>query len=213
MDTPIKMNEILQESWKNGWRLGLIAAVCCSLVALAYLYASPIVEKNKADYQLQILKAVLPHGFYDNNILNDTIKVKGLSGTDVLIVHVAKLRGIVQGFVFPVTTEEGYSGPIELVVGIDKNGNLLGVRVVNHQETPGLGDKVDSNKSNWILEFSGKNLENPTENFWKVKKDGGVFDSFTGATITPRAVVKKIKESLLYFKEHQAEWLQESSVQ
>ena len=101
----------------------------------------------------------------------------------------------------------GYGGQIKLLLGIDASGVLTGVRVVSHTETPGLGDKIDLSKGNWILGFNGKSLEQPSESHWKVKKDGGDFDSFTGATITPRAVVKGVHESLILFAKHKGELL------
>ncbi len=89
-----------------------------------------------------------------------------------------------------------------MLVGIYNDGTLAGVRVINHKETPGLGDKIDASRSDWIKQFEGLSLENPSSAKWKVKKDGGAFDQFTGATITPRAVVRAVKGSLEYFKNH-----------
>ncbi|HET8791735.1 MAG TPA: RnfABCDGE type electron transport complex subunit G, partial [Modicisalibacter sp.] len=97
-----------------------------------------------------------------------------------------------------------YSGDISLLVGIDANGELTGVRVLSHRETPGLGDKIEVRKSDWITQFAGLSLGNPPIEQWAVKKDGGVFDAFTGATITPRAVIGAIKRSLEYFASHRA---------
>jgi len=101
----------------------------------------------------------------------------------------------------------GYSGVIRLLLGIDANGTLTGVRVLSHTETPGLGDAIDLSKSQWVLSFNGKSLQQPNEKGWHVKKDGGQFDSFTGATITPRAVVKGVHEALQLFQRHQNEFL------
>jgi electron transport complex protein RnfG len=96
----------------------------------------------------------------------------------------------------------GYNGEIKLLIGIKYNGELAGVRVISHKETPGLGDKIDAKKSDWILKFEGLSLTNPTESKWKVAKDGGEFDQFTGATITPRAIVEAVKKSLVFFQQH-----------
>ena len=92
-------------------------------------------------------------------------------------------------------------------MGIDKNGEILGVRVIAHIETPGLGDKIEISKSQWVLSFNGKSLNNLTVEEWAVKKDGGVFDQFSGATITPRKVVQAIRRGLTFFQDHQAELL------
>jgi electron transport complex protein RnfG len=104
--------------------------------------------------------------------------------------------------IFTSVAPDGYSGNIKLLVGILHNGVLAGVRVISHKETPGLGDAIEADRSNWILSFNEKSLQNPPLKQWGVKKDGGFFDSFTGATITPRAVVNAVKNTLLYFQEN-----------
>lgn len=111
----------------------------------------------------------------------------------------------VSGVVLPVITHYGYSGDIKLIVGVDREGEVTGVRVTKQNETPGLGDKIEANKTNWIFGFDGKSLGNPGEKGWAVKKDGGVFDQFSGATITPRAVVGAIHQVLEYVRLHHAE--------
>ena len=109
-------------------------------------------------------------------------------------------EGRVTGFIFPATAPDGYSGDISILAGLNLSGELLGVRVIEHKETPGLGDKVDLKKSNWILDFAGKSLSNPSIDSWAVTKDGGDFDSFTGATITPRSMVRRIRSVLEYYQ-------------
>jgi len=109
------------------------------------------------------------------------------------------------------TARKGYSGEIRLLLGIDENGKLLGVRVLKHTETPGLGDKIEVNRSDWITRFNGLSLGNPPEAQWAVKKDGGPFDQFAGATITPRAVVNGIRDGLRLFAAHRKTLLEESS--
>ena len=104
--------------------------------------------------------------------------------------------------IFTATTPDGYSGNIRLVVGINADQTLAGVRVLTHKETPGLGDWIDAEKSDWILSFSGKSLQNPKDTGWAVKKEGGEFDQFTGATITPRAVVVAVKKVLIWSGQH-----------
>uniref|UniRef100_UPI003D0B26AC RnfABCDGE type electron transport complex subunit G n=1 Tax=Sedimenticola sp. TaxID=1940285 RepID=UPI003D0B26AC len=96
----------------------------------------------------------------------------------------------------------GYAGPVTSIMGVAADGSVLGVRVLAHAETPGLGDKIEANRSDWILAFSGHSLENTTETQWHVKKDGGEFDQFTGATITPRAVVKSVYSGLQKFESY-----------
>lgn len=116
----------------------------------------------------------------------------------------AILNGEVTAVVLPVITHYGYSGDIKLIVGVDRDGVVTGVRVTRQNETPGLGDKIEPTKSSWIFDFDGKSLNNPHAKGWAVKKDGGVFDQFTGATITPRAVVGAIHQVLTYVQKHHA---------
>ena len=114
-------------------------------------------------------------------------------------------NGTVTAVVLPVITHYGYSGDIKLIVGVARDGAITGVRVTRQNETPGLGDKIEPEKSPWIFGFDGKGLGNPAEKGWAVKKDGGVFDQFSGATITPRAVVGAIHAALTYVQTHHAE--------
>jgi electron transport complex protein RnfG len=97
---------------------------------------------------------------------------------------------------------DGYSGPIKLLVAVNYDGTLGGVRVISHKETPGLGDKIEESRSDWVLGFNGKSLTDPLLEKWKVKRDGGIFDQFTGATITPRSIVSAVKHTLLYERDH-----------
>jgi electron transport complex protein RnfG len=126
-------------------------------------------------------------------------------------IYVAKSNDKVISVAFEMTAQ-GYSGPITVMLGVDRKGELLGVRVLSHTETPGLGDKIEAEKSHWIFGFDGLSLSNPNESQWKVKKDGGYFDQFTGATITPRAVVKAIEAGLELFKTHQGQLLAETQI-
>ncbi len=143
------------------------------------------------------LEQVIPVSYYDNDLLKDTVLLDAET-----LVYVAKKDGKVSAVAFMVTTHQGYSGAIKSLIGIDKQGQLLGVRVLSHAETPGLGDKIEHAKSDWILSFNGHSLTNLTAAQWKVKKDGGVFDQFSGATITPRAVVGSVYQGLQFFAQH-----------
>ncbi|MBC8494329.1 MAG: electron transport complex subunit RsxG [Candidatus Thioglobus sp.] len=136
---------------------------------------------------------------YDNNILQDkyskTLKLHGVMQT--INIYPAKKDGQVFAHLIEHTYPNGYSGNIRLLTGVSVDHQLLGVRAITHKETPGLGDKIETRKSNWIEQFSGLSLSNPSKDNWKVKRDGGVFDSFTGATITPRAIVTASYQLLL----------------
>lgn len=147
------------------------------------------------------LKQVLPEGLADNDLLADTVILTAADGSKVKVYR-ARQAGKVQAAIFE-TSSRGYAGPIKVLLSVSTAGNVLGARVIKHAETPGLGDKIELAKANWILAFNGKSIGHPSIERWGVKKDGGDFDQFAGATITPRAVVKAIKEGLLFFQEHQ----------
>jgi len=142
---------------------------------------------------------------YDNNILEDKfskeIKLHGLQ--QKVSIYPAKQQEKVFAYLIEHTYPNGYNGNIRLLTGFDIKHQLLGVRVITHKETPGLGDKIETRKSDWIKQFAGLSLFNPQKSDWKVKRDGGVFDSFTGATITPRAIVSAAYQVLVYFTKHE----------
>ena len=164
-----------------------------------------IAARQEEDMQAT-LEQVLPAGLHDNALLQD---VKSLSEDGAAMpVYIARKDGAVTGVAFKFIASGGYSGPITLMMGVDKDGAVLGVRVVAHAETPGLGDKIERGKSDWILSFNSKSLENLAPERWKVKKDGGAFDQFAGATITPRAVVHGVESGLRFFQRHKAELIQ-----
>lgn len=165
-----------------------------------------IVAAEARDMQATLAQ-VLPAGFADNDLLKDVVEVEVDAGKKRK-VHVARKGGAVAGAVFGVA-ERGYSGEIGLLMAVDTQGAVLGVRVLKHTETPGLGDKIEVNRHPWIKSFDGRKLGEPPVEKWAVKKDGGVFDSFAGATITPRAVVKAVKGGLEWFAAHRGEILGE----
>ena len=154
------------------------------------------------------LQEVVPATLYDNDLLQDTLTIPSADyniGANETTVYLAKKDGKVTAVCFKFIAPDGYSGAINMIIGIDRDGNILGVRVLSHKETPGLGDKIEVAKSTWILNFVGRSLDNLTPTQWAVKKDGGVFDQFAGATITPRKSVQATYRSLQWFKAHQAQ--------
>lgn len=154
------------------------------------------------------LEEVLPAALHDNDMLQDTLTIPSADfniGTNETTVYLAKKSGKVTAVCFIFIAPDGYSGAIKMIMGVDRDGNILGVRVFSHKETPGLGDKIEVTKSDWILNFVGRSLDNLTPAQWAVKKDGGVFDQFAGATITPRKSVQAIHRGLQLFKAHQAQ--------
>lgn len=186
--------------------LMLFASFGATLVGLTFNQTEDDILYNEKLTLLKKLNNIIPAQSYDNDLLLDTITLKPdtLLGTeeDTLAYRARKNRQNI-AVVFSTIAPNGYNGPIHLLVGIKADGQLAGVRVVKHRETPGLGDVVSISHSNWILGFDGKSLSQPDEKGWKVKRDGGVFDQFTGATITPRAVVKAVHNALLYFDKNQ----------
>jgi electron transport complex protein RnfG len=151
------------------------------------------------------LNILVPKARYDNDLFTDIAIVhnEALLGTDRGVsIYRARKEGQPVAAVVASTAPDGYNGEIRLLVGINYDGTLIGVRVVGHKETPGLGDMIDARRSNWILSFDGLSLNNLTRTSWNVKRDGGVFDQFTGATITPRAVVKAVHNTLLHFEQN-----------
>jgi electron transport complex protein RnfG len=154
------------------------------------------------------LEEVVPAALHDNDMLQETLTIPSADfniGANETTVYLAKKSGNVTAVCFKFIAPDGYSGAINMIMGIDRDGNMLGVRVLSHKETPGLGDKIEVAKSDWILNFMGRSLDNLTPAQWAVKKDGGVFDQFAGATITPRKSVQAIHRGLQLFKAHQAQ--------
>ncbi len=185
--------------------LTLFAMIGTGLVAVSYTGTRTRVEANERAALLKRLDTLLPDGSFDNDIVNDTLAVRApdLLGTKQLVtVYRARKQGQPIAAILMPVAPDGYSGEIKLLVGIRYDGTLTGVRVLEHHETPGLGDAIEEGRSAWITRFTGHSLNNPTDTGWKVKRDGGSFDQFTGATITPRAVVKAVHQCLLYFAQN-----------
>ena len=174
-----------------------------TLVATTLLSFGNIATKDEIALRLEEdLKAsiaqVVPEGLYNNDLLRSTLMVESPTGDSVL-VYQAKKDDVVTAVIFEVS-EYGYSGEIRSILAIASSGDVLGVRILSHSETPGLGDKIEVEKDDWILGFNGLSINRPYKDGWAVRKDGGDFDQFTGATITPRAVVKSIRSGLEFFE-------------
>ena len=186
--------------------LGIIAMITSAALAFGnHATHTDILKAEERDLQASLAQ-VLPEGFADNDLLKDTLKIAGADGLPVTIYRARKAKKVT-GAVFQVSGR-GYAGEIVILIGIDNTGRMLGARVIKHIETPGLGDKIEVAKSRWILDFDGKSLGSPPADKWAVKKDGGAFDQFAGATITPRAVMKAVKGGLEFYAAHQQEILE-----
>lgn len=167
--------------------------------------SAPIAQRALEDKQ-NALSKVIPDAIHDNNPVTDTLTLKTHEGKDVTIYRATK-AGKVTGVAYQIEGS-GYAGEIRLMLAVDAEGKVLGVRALAHKETPGLGDKIEAAKTDWITRFNGLSLGNPATDKWKVKKDGGVFDQFSGATITPRGVVTGIRHGLEFFAENKTQLLE-----
>ncbi|MDJ0862993.1 MAG: electron transport complex subunit RsxG [Gammaproteobacteria bacterium] len=199
---------LLRSVFRSGLILGTFAVVGVSLVAMSFEATKERVDANRRAALLRSLYAVVKPEEHDNDLFDDVIKVSSplwLGTEDAVAVYRARMGSEPVAAVLTPVAPDGYNGSIRLLVGIYHDGTLAGVRVVGHRETPGLGDGIDERRSDWIYSFDGRSLEDPGAEGWRVKRDGGVFDQFTGATITPRAVVKAVHRSLQYFVSNREE--------
>ena len=191
---------------KSGFSLAFFACVSVIFVVGTYYFVRDQIAKNDEMILLKSINQIISSERYDNDLVETAILLKTTQSKleNDAKVFLATKDGIAVASVFEITTLRGY-GVITMLIGINtKDQTLAGVRVVRHTETPGLGDKIEIKKSDWITTFDGKSLKNPKLSAWFVKKDGGEFDQFTGATITPRAIVNTTKSVLLYAKDHLA---------
>ncbi len=171
------------------------------LVGLSYDNTTEQIRQNERIALLAQLNAITPE--HDNDLLQDPLTVHASQqlGSEQTTVYRARLGQEPVAAIFSPVIAQGYSGAINLIIAVQTDGTLAGVRVISHRETPGLGDKIEHERHPWILGFTGKHLHNPLR--WRVQRDGGDFDQFTGATITPRAVVAAVHRTLQYFAQHQ----------
>ncbi|MGB1457705.1 electron transport complex subunit RsxG [uncultured Spongiibacter sp.] len=201
-----------QSITKNGLLLGLFAVVTTGVIAGTYLSTRGLVQDNIRAAEERALLEIIPRDRHDNSMLDDAVAL----GDDALLglreprnAYRAKQNGEVVAVILPATARDGYTGDIDLIIGVNRDGSVAGVRVLSHRETPGLGDQIDYKKSQWVDGFIGRSLLNPKADKWTVKKDGGVFDQFTGATITPRAVTAAVKRSLEFYAQQRPMLLDE----
>lgn len=199
------MNRHLRIMAKSGFSLAIFALISVVFVSTSERLTRDKIAENKAMMLLMALNEVVPPSAYTNNLVNSKVvlskqKTGFIKDTPVFFAIDDKQA---VAAIFEVTTLKGYSGAIKVLVGIDaQDKSITGVRIIEHKETPGLGDKMELRKSNWVLSFNGKSLTNQSLQDWQVRKDGGTFDQFTGATITPRAIVNLVKSTLLYAQAH-----------
>jgi len=189
-------------------KLSLFVLISVVLLLSVKYITDPVVKEAERQNLLNTLNQVMPAELYDNDPLLDTKLITEpellavLGSEEPILVYRARKEGNPAGLILTTIAPNGYTGNITMLMGIMADNRVAGVRVLKHRETPGLGDKIELNKDRWILEFDGRSVRDDNDPRWAVKKDGGDFDQFTGATITPRAVVGAVKRTLLLAKEY-----------
>jgi len=189
-------------------RIGYQAALLGGFSTLATIFLvmgnistkETILLRQQEDLQSSLAE-VIPTEYYNNNLVENPLQVVDVDKQSITIYRGTKNKQV-SALAWEISGQ-GYAGEMRFIMAVDNTGKILGVRVLSHAETPGLGDKMEVEKDNWILNFNGLSLGKPPEEQWKVKKDGGQFDAFTGATITPRGVVRAIVEALKFFRQNQ----------
>ena len=187
---------------QNAIGLSIFAIVTAGIIAVTQTLTAEKIQYNIDAAKSKALYEILPPETHDNVLLNDTLAITHpslIADEDEGEAFIARKDGKAIAVILPTIAPNGYTGKIHSIVGIFADGSIAGVRIIQHRETPGLGDKVELKKSPWVLSYNGKSLSNPSPDRWHVKKDGGDFDQFTGATITPRAVLNSVHAALEYF--------------
>ncbi|MBU2862978.1 electron transport complex subunit RsxG [Reinekea forsetii] len=212
LETKITLSQSIR---KAAIGLAIFALFTAGIIAVTQTLTKTTIVENEKAFEARLLLSLLPYGIDADNLLESAQSFQQAGISDTLLLNVeneqsfyqVKANNEVQSIIIPVIAPDGYTEGIRLIVGIDKKGVITGVRVTKHKETPGLGDQIEIEKSQWILNFEQTSLMNPMETGWKVKKDGGAFDQMTGATITPRAIVKAVYKALLFFEQNKGSLL------
>ncbi len=194
---------------KNGLTLAIFACATTGLVALTQYLTKDQIKLQEQKQLLSVLNQVIPEEMHDNNLVTACTMVSApdLGTVRAMPIYIATKDGQPTAMAIESIAPDGYNGEIKIITGIDNQGKILGTRILSHQETPGLGDKIDLRVTDWILSFTGKQVTESNWNSWRVRKDGGDFDQFTGATITPRAVVKAVRNTVNYVNKSRDEIL------
>lgn len=185
--------------------LGGFSTLATILLVMGNFSTKDIIQLRHQEDLQSSLAEVIPATLYTNNLVENPLQLKQQNGQTNTFYRGLKNQQV-SAIAWEITGQ-GYGGEMRFILAVDNTGKILGVRALAHSETPGLGDKMEVKKDNWILKFNGLSLGDPPEAQWHVKKDGGQFDAFTGATITPRGVVKAIVSALKYFRDHRHELL------
>lgn len=193
---------------KSGLTLAAIAAVCTAAVAATYQLTRERIAANERALLEQSLEPALSGVVFDGGITDSRLVIRAphdLPGNDDAIVYRVYAADAPVAALFAVTARDGYAGPIRILLGVGYDGTVTGVRILEHRETPGLGDRITSDRSDWVFQFEGRSLGDPPADGWAIRADGGRFDQLSGASVTPRAVIGAIQETLIYFDAHRDE--------
>lgn len=193
---------------KTGATLAVIAAICTALVAATYQLTRERIVANEKAMLEQALQPALSGVFYEGGVSESRLVMQpphDLPGNDAALIYRVYAQDQPVAALFAVTARDGFAGLIRILVGVEFDGTVTGVRILQHRETPGLGDKIESARSDWIFQFDGRSMGNPEVTGWAIRNDGGEFDQLTGASVTPRAVIGAIRDTLLYFDAHRDE--------
>ena len=193
---------------KGGLTLATIGAVCAALVATTYLLTRDRIAANEQAWLEKSLEPVLAGLFFEGSVSESMRVIRAphdLPGPDDVIIYRLFAEEKPVAALFAVTARDGYAGSIRVLVGIEYDGTVTGIRILEHRETPGLGDRIVSSRSDWVFQFDGRSLGNPNADGWALKRDGGQFDQLTGASVTPRAIISVVKATLIYFDAHREE--------
>jgi len=193
---------------KTGATLAIIAAICTALVAATYQLTRERIVANEKAMLEQALQPALSDVFYEGSVSESLLLMQpphDLPGNDAALIYRVYAQNKPVAALFAVTARDGFAGLIRILVGVEFDGTVTGVRILRHRETPGLGDKIESARSDWIFQFDGRSMGNPEITGWAIHNDGGEFDQLTGASVTPRAVIGAIRDTLLYFDAHRDE--------
>ncbi len=198
------MNSVI----RSGLTLAAIGAVCAALVSSTYMLTRDRIAANEQAWLEKSLEPALAGIFFDGGVSESMLVIPvphELPGADDVIVYRVYADNRPVAALFAVTAPDGYAGPIRILVGIEYDGTVTGIRILEHRETPGLGDRIVSSRSDWVFQFDGRSIRNPIAGGWAITSDGGQFDQLTGASVTPRAVITAIRETLIYFDANREE--------
>lgn len=196
---------VIRHAVKTAITLMAFAVVGTALLAYIFGITRGPIAKSEAEARMELFRQIVPDTLHDNDLLKDTIRIAPdplLGNRDTFLASRARLAGKPVAVILEAVAPDGYSGDIKLLIAVRNDGSIIGVRVLAHKETPGLGDYIDIARSDWIRHFEGQSLALVPDGKWKVIKDGGQFDYMAGATITPRAVVKAVHKALQYYAAH-----------